>query len=692
MTLAAASLGSSYLLVALGAIALAHTGELSPFYLAILAAGLSAGAVLDWRGGPAPVPPLVTNLALLVIFLFTAFSIFFLKSPPVDELVHFLVALQAVKLLSPKKARDWLQLYLLSFFGLVAAAAFTVEISFAAIFIAYVFAAPAAMTLLHLKQTSEAARGSRVADPLAPPLFRLIGGTGVLLFALTFFFFLLIPRLRASFFAESWAAGSAATGFSDHLALGQVAEIQQNGTVAMRVSLEPRPAAHDSQRLYWRGMALDFFDGRKWVKSRAENLPLLRAGQSYWVPGRPPGKQVIRQSVILEPNGSAALMSLGEPLAVFGTLGSVYVDFLGNLRLAHPLPFQIMYQVWSDPGAGSQAPPGRHALQLPDLDPRIRELARAVTEGVSAAYAKARALEAFLRTNYRYSLQELPAGAEEPLGAFLFEARRGNCEYFASALAVMLRALGIPALVITGYAGGEWNPYGDYYLVRQSDAHSWVEAHVGERGWVRLDPTPAAPRSRRFLSALSHLADALQVRWQRYVVSFGAAEQHRIFSLLARPDHWARAGLRRLSLERLGEARSGWRYLLVLVPLVVGGICIARRRARSEAQRGGGAAAERYRRFLAILRKKGWRKLPGETPDEFCARITSEAGALAREFTALYQRARFSGRRSGDDLLRLDRLLAALERLELRPRRPPSAATSRSGAQADLEPPCTPPR
>jgi transglutaminase-like putative cysteine protease len=659
VTLASASLGSSYLLVALGAIALAHTGELSPVYLAILVAALAGGIALDRRGRPAPIPPSLTNLALVALFAFTLFSIFFLKSPPVEELIQLLVALQAVKLLSPKKRRDWLQLYLLSFFSLVAAAAFTVEISFAAIFVAYLFAAPAALMLLHLERSAEAARARAADEPLAPPFLKLIGRTGALLLLLTFLFFLLIPRLRTSFFAESWAAGSATTGFSDHLALGRVAEIQQNGAIAMRVSLEPGPAAGAPPRLYWRGMALDLFDGRRWVKSRAENLPLARAGQGYWARGRPAARRVIRQSVILEPNGSAALLFLGEPLAVFGTFGNVYADFLGNLRLAHPYPFQITYQVWSDPEATSRIRPGPHALQLPELDPRIGELARSVTAGIGGPYAKARALESFLRSNYRYSLEDLPAGGPEPLGAFLFEARRGNCEYFASALAVMLRTLGIPALVVTGYAGGEWNPYGDYYVIRQSDAHSWVEAHLGERGWVRLDPTPPAPRPRRFMSALGHLADALQLRWQRYVVSFGAPDQQRIFSLLSRPDHWFQASLGRLSLERLRAARLEWRYSLLLFPLLAAGVWIALWCARSGAP-GGGPAAERYRRFLTLLRKRGWRKLPGETPDELYARIKNDAGPLAGEFIALYQRARFSGASTSGDLERLDRLLDAL--------------------------------
>ncbi|MGH7832136.1 MAG: DUF3488 domain-containing protein, partial [Candidatus Binatia bacterium] len=272
---------SSYFVVFLGFLALFYTGELSAPYLLISGLSIAGGAAVDWRGGKGLLPSILANLAMVAIFLLTLFSIFVLKSLPIQELVHFLLALQAVKLLAPKKRRDWLQLYLLAFFSVVSASALTVDLSFAGVFIAYLFAAPWALILLNLKESVEAAGQEPRSETrlLDRSLFGLAGATGCALLVLTLFFFTLFPRFAISLFANSWATGPAVTGFSDLLALGQVAEIQKSGAVAMRVRLEPPSAA--GKLLYWRGIALDLFDGQKWRRSKGDGVWLKRFGDRY---------------------------------------------------------------------------------------------------------------------------------------------------------------------------------------------------------------------------------------------------------------------------------------------------------------------------------------------------------------------------------------------------------------------------
>lgn len=663
---------SSYLLVFLGLTGLFLTEELSFPYLFLAGASFVVGVFGEMHGGKRFLPGPLANIMMLGVFILTLYSISVLKAPPIQELVHFLLALQTVKLLTPKKERDWLQLYLLSFFSLVASSALSTEISFAVIFVCYLFTAPWVLVLFHLKSAMDAAGKDPNMETrlLSWTLFRLVGGINVVLFFLTLAFFIAFPRLGVSFFGHSWASGSTVTGFSDRLALGEVAEIQKNSAVAMRVSID-RPEILAGRGLYWRGLALDLFDGRKWQKSTSDLAPLRRAGEIYLVGNwgdntAPP----VRQKIFLEPTGSPALFTLNRPVTISGRIHNLFRDPLGNLRAADPFHFQISYEALSYLEASWQEKfPESNFLQLPAIDPRIVSLSRRITEGINEDMKKARALERYLKENYRYSLKDLPVG-KDPLAVFLFELRQGNCEYFSSTLAVMLRSLGIPTRVVNGYLGGEWNPYGQYYLIRQSNAHSWVEAYFSDRGWVTLDPTPSIPSrsSASLFSSLNHFVDFLRMRWYRYVINFGFGDQHQLLSALKRPNSWFSAGLRGFSLSELRKeffTNLGWwiGIGLLLGTLVVGWNWLRGKESARKAYTEGVSqqASERYRRLLALLKRKGFRKEPGETPDEFCQRAKIVAGYVVEEITSLYQQARFSGRKDFTDALRkMDQLLLQL--------------------------------
>ncbi|MGH7832423.1 MAG: DUF4129 domain-containing transglutaminase family protein, partial [Candidatus Binatia bacterium] len=374
----------------------------------------------------------------------------------------------------------------------------------------------------------------------------------------------------------------------------------------------------------------------------------------------------IRQNIILEPSGSAALFVLETPVALIGRLGNLQRDSLGNLRAAYPFPFPISYDVLSQTSAvRTEAVPGGSLLQLPDVNPRIIELAEQATEGVQDTLEKARSLERFLRGKYRYALDGLPVDVEDPLSTFLFETQQGNCEYFASALAVMLRIVGIPARVVNGYLGGEWNPYGEYFLVRQSDAHSWVEAHVPGAGWTTFDPTPPTPvRSRkRPFSPVTQLFDYLQMRWYRYIVNFTVADQQELISALGRPKRWIDFNLRGISWGGFGTwketARFHWIALAAFLAAVAlaWSLLILIRNRTPLTRRPSQAATERYRRFLSLLKKKGVSKGIAETPDEFSRRVGEKQRDLAAELTSLYQQARFSSVNPPEILTRMDRIL-----------------------------------
>ena len=301
-------------------------------------------------------------------------------------------------------------------------------------------------------------------------------------------------------------------------------------------------------------------------------------------------------------------------------------------------------------------------LQLPALSPGIAALAREVTSGSRDPYRAARTLNAFLSTRFRYTLAK-PQTEREPLEEFLFVRRSGNCEYFAAAMAAMLRTLGVPARVIGGFQRGEWNPYGHYFMVRMSDAHAWVEAHFDGVGWVTFDPSPrvaAEPLARPSLLAL--YLDAARMRWHRYVINWSLHDQQFLAATFHRQTR--DAGLAIAWPERWRG--KTWLAVAALAAAGVAGWLIWRSRRPGPRRRPVGGAPRFYERALRALGRRGLAPAPAETARQFWARARAEAPACAEPFgriTADYERARFGAAvLTPDEMGELERCLAALER------------------------------
>jgi transglutaminase-like putative cysteine protease len=398
---------------------------------------------------------------------------------------------------------------------------------------------------------------------------------------------------------------------------------------------------------------LDAYDGRRWSRASHRYRTLERSFPIGFYTGATARERVkIREEFILEPMDVPALIVLGRALEIRGRFAGVLMDEIGNLRGAFP-PTRIRYEVVAALD-GDRSRPTPETLELPEIDPRIRALAAERTAGVVDDAARARALLAVFAKGFSYSLEVDDVGEQDPLAHFLFEARRGHCEYFASSLAVLLRAADIPARIVNGYRGGEWNDYGGYFLVRQSDAHSWVEAWVdGE--WQVLDPTPVLPGSAARASNLAAWMDAARMRWYRYVVNYGASDQVEIAFAVRDGSRRLRQRLGELSLGeivrklRSGEIGGPGVAIPLAVAIVVVGLALAWRR---RATRSGDAASVHpssveYRRLLVLLGKRGFRKGEADTAEEFLERISPELGGaapLVGEITERYQAARFSGR------------------------------------------------
>jgi hypothetical protein len=291
------------------------------------------------------------------------------------------------------------------------------------------------------------------------------------------------------------------------------------------------------------------------------------------------------------------------------------------------------------------------------LTPRIGELAERVTAGMQSPLEIARALEEHLRTKYRYDLASSSGAAEDPLDHFLFESKSGHCEFYSTAMAMMLRVRGVPSRNVTGFVGGTYNRFGEFYAVRQGDAHSWVEAYLPERGWIRFDPTPpssAVPQARTqgAVALLREMFEAASQSWRQNVVGFDMQKQLSIVRSI-RSAFRGVTGSDRPSRQRTGLP---WQRL-VLVAFGVGIIGLALRfllRGRKAPQGSGGQqlsassirVIELYRRLDQALSVRGVAR-PLSTPPMTHARALLQAGhptgAEAVELTRIYLDVRFAG-------------------------------------------------
>src|SRR3989440_557710 len=486
----------------------------------------------------------------------------------VSALVHFTLLLSSIKLLQVKSARDWLFLYLISFFEVLLAAGLSVSPTFLLSLGVYIFCALLAIVCFELRKAGRAVAESESRLLVAnDPKFLRRGGRGrkarvmrrlpvaalclfALIFGLALPIFFITPRASEGVLAmPGGAASTGFVGFSDHVTLGDIGRLNQSNQLVMRVRVEGPSVG---QSLRWRGVALDYFDGRSWSQI-SETVPVPQVSDSnFFKLGTTEDlSRMTTQTFFVEPVDTPVIFAAPRAVALQGAFPYVRRDRDDGLA-SRPHPFErITYTIYSDTyeppperlradpmRAPSAASPNlRRAvetyLELPsNLDTRVGSLAWTVVRqaGARNAFDAARAIEAHLNRNayggvYRYSL-EMRAAGPDPLSDFLFNVRAGHCEYFATAMAVMLRTLRIPARVVNGFQSGEYNSAADAYIVRQADAHSWVEVYFPETdSWVTFDPTPADGRpagtSGSGLSGtLRRYADAVELFWLQYVVAY----------------------------------------------------------------------------------------------------------------------------------------------------------------------------
>jgi transglutaminase-like putative cysteine protease len=469
--------------------------------------------------------------------------------------------------------------------------------------------------------------------------------------------FVLFPRLPGPFWGIESRA-SARTGLDDEMTPGDVSELSLYGDVAFRVRFTGGATPAPEQR-YWRGPVLHEFDGRSWRRPRGQAFPQ----QEVSFAGEP-----VRYQITLEPHARRWVMALDMPSEwPRREIGQSY-DF--TLLAAREINSVAAFDLVSHPRfvAGTGTLPvslRRKSLALPDdgTNPRTVALGRQLgaMHGADALAITRDLLAMFREQPFEYTLRP-PRLADNAVDEFLFETRKGFCEHYASAYTVLMRAAGVPARVVTGYQGGEFNPFGGYLAVRQSDAHAWSEVWVDGRGWIRVDPTAAVAPERIRGGLIDAVAadepvpgrlreasplwmsvelgwDAVNDFWNQRIVRFDARSQ---FALL----------------ERLGVDEPDWRALGLglagsLAAFFVGLSAWLAWRYRPPRR---DWPARLHSIVARRLRQRGLEPAPNESPVAFLERAAAACPDLApalAEIRALYVAQRYGPAPRAEDLQRL---------------------------------------
>jgi len=498
--------------------------------------GILAGAALVlalfWQ--PSPERSAVLErvwLPIAIVLVVRAFvHAFFLDGDVVVPVVDLLLLLLAAEALRSLDSPNDLRLYALSFALLLAATAYRPGVLFAVAFVAYLMIATVALTVGHLKR--KAARYD-VDRPRVGRAF--LGGTAALslvVLAVSFFVFLTFPRVSRAWNGRGRTTATSVAGFSDRISLGEHgATIRANPEVVLRVEF-PRGAPENVGSLRWRGRSYDHFDGARWSRSpQVGSSAVPGAWYGAW------GDSTVLQRVYSAPLDVRVLFGL-HPVLNIDPRSRIRpeVDPRGNYTYwGNAQPVYDVVSVAARPPADSLRaasagfmPDRERYLQLPRMRDAVHTLADSLTRGLESRYDRAVAIERWLH-DFDYTTQ-LPATAREAtLEHFLFERRAGHCEYFSTAMVVLLRTLGIQARNVNGFLGGRWSGFGEYLVVTQNEAHSWVEVWFPGYGWVPFDPTPPASATREVADAWSwpgrFLFDGLQHRWNKWILDYDIGVQ-----------------------------------------------------------------------------------------------------------------------------------------------------------------------
>lgn len=611
-------------LAAIGFLALLSTKECQPIFLVVFASFFLIGLKIEDFPSLANLMGKAQPFLAALVFAASLVDFFYLSNSFLLSVAHFLLCLQGLRLMALRTNRENLGSVLLSSLMILSASTLAVEWTYFALLTIFLILVIWTLMLHTLLAESSNIREQTFVWRSMIPVVRTsaLAGFGTTL-ACCAVIFITFPRFNFQGFRGQFLQPVHKTGFTNQVDLRKSARIFTDQSVVMRVEISPKDRALWSG--YIRGTTLDRFDGRTWKRTSAQSGRIFHTRGDILIPNleEEPGPR-LRQSVYLESMDAPVLFA--APRAQRITIDRPFLDVApdGTAQRNFSDTWRIHYDVDSflsflDPGfqKTKRTMPGqrrsRKYQKNADIPERVQKLLKDETDApvlAPALNAKIAALadkitgtstdpaviadriEDYLRKNNKYSLDlTVYKDGEDPLEGFLFGKKTGNCELFAASMALLLRSKNIPSRMVTGFMSKEWNKRGNYYVVRMRDAHAWTEAYVESLGtWVGFDPSPrdafeGIPND-QWLSRMNEAMDYLNLRWNRYVLSYDFEKQVAIVQgitqksngISVRLGKWTMkvgplAGLVEKTKARLKALRQS-RFNWVLVPLAAGVVAL----------------------------------------------------------------------------------------------------------------------
>jgi len=705
------------LLAALGMLGLATTGELDKPALIALFACFAAALAVPRAWQERPLARALGTYAPVALF-FVQIVRWMLGANPLTLAIEFAAVLQLFRIATRRGAAHDTQIVALALLHMIAATMLGGGLLFAFCFVAFIVVTPPALVLSHLRREVEGNYRQGARDRTGLPVdvprilrSRRVVGRGFLAFTaslslpillFTALLFAVFPRVGLSLLLLQPTQPTRLVGFSDRVDLGSVGLLRSDPTVAMRITYRHLPE-HPPHRLalYLRGTAFDQYDGRAWRRTDVERSTAEHIGLIYPITRLPDPMRdqsltidlsPIEPPVLFLPANSVALELLPKTSNVLGLAPALQRGPEGEVRYSQlddrsGPRYRVFQSTRPEPQPGRLGALDRERyLQLPrDFSPKVQQLARTWAGALRDPARIARRVETKLRSDYTYDLKSPSGLAADPVEDFLLRSKRGHCEYYSTAMALLLRSLGIATRSVTGFVGASYNRFGHFYVVRQGDAHSWVEVWLDGRGWQRFDPTPPAssvPRSALtgWLAVARDLVEAASQRWRRNVEGYDLHQQLGLFRSVRHTMHDLGLDLG----SGTGTSHRRWWIGAAVATFGIAVILWWRRRKRaepSEHRRGdprgdANQAVQLYRSLERLMSERGAPRPPA-TPPYAHARSLSELGhPLAgdvQDLTNRYLRARF-----GDEPLLPHEMAAMTRRIQLLRRSSRAAGAEKS--------------
>jgi transglutaminase-like putative cysteine protease len=495
----------------IGNVSLMSTGEMNPAF-SFIGTGLLWGYIRSLKGYPALPKWAVGGISLttFIVFLFD----FYMSGDLIVAVAQMTLIFQTIKSFDIKETWDPPQVFFVSLLQLLIASELTSEISFGVVFILFLIFIVVAVLLGHFVREGQMRFG---------PYLRPITYVTVVILLMTIVIFISLPRLRSSLWGKSFTKSIKTTGFSDRVDFGSFGAVKLDATIVARMIIEPDKGGP----YYLRGLTFDYFDGLAWYEMIKGTRNVFRRSNDFRV-DVPDDLERYVAEIFFEPINSDVIFIVKMPYMLESPGYLLQRDLAGSFTMRRKISKRFNYKVYSVDGFYIDNSHLAEYLQYPEGFEATRELSRSIIKGAGDDLSRARRIQSYLLRNYRYSLiAEQPEKGSNEIEHFLFNSKKGYCEHFATTMTLMLRSVNIPARLVTGFLTEQKNDIGNYYVIRQSDAHSWVEAFIDDR-WMLFDPTPPVLSSRDV--SLMLMFDLINMNWNRYVVGYSSYDQVRMFN------------------------------------------------------------------------------------------------------------------------------------------------------------------